>query len=281
MGTTWDWQVDLYRRPLQDDAGHPLWELVICAGDRALMIAACPQPALGSAWVMGQLQAAIALHGRPDRLLVFRPQTLRALDTIAPDLNLPLVPTRQTPQLYALLQQRAQVYPTLPHYSGEAYDPLALDRPPPVPLADDLWGDQWRFAAIAAADLDLALGDRPIPIRHWPSDHQPQSLKLASTTPVPGVIIYGGRQSMRLARWIDQAQPVALHYSPGAPDGLILDAGLVDRWILTTFEDPEVSAAGDLYRQRQADSRGLHFLLIQPDDSGMTTTALWMLRSPL
>ncbi len=47
---------------------------------------------------------------------------------------------------------------------------------------------------------------------------------------------------------------------------LILEASLADRWILATFADEKVSAAG------------LYFLLVQPDDSGMTYTGLWLLQ---
>jgi hypothetical protein len=73
--------------------------------------------------------------------------------------------------------------------------------------------------------------------------------------------------------------PVALNYVAGAPDGLILEAGLVDRWIIATFEDPEVRTAATEYEQRKQDSQGLHFFLVQPDDSGMTYTGFWLLRN--
>nr|WP_317106120.1 Tab2 family RNA-binding protein [Chroococcidiopsis sp. SAG 2025] len=33
-----------------------------------------------------------------------------------------------------------------------------------------------------------------------------------------------------------------------------------------------------IYAQRQQQSQGLHFLLVQPDDSGMTYTGFWLLR---
>ena len=119
--------------------------------------------------------------------------------------------------------------------------------------------------------------DRPIPILHMPEFLLPINLGLASTLPVPGVVIYGGRQSMRLARWLQQADPVALNYVAGAPDGLVLEAGLVDRWIVATFEDQEVAFSGKVYEQRKQQSRGLHFLLVQPDDSGITDSGFWLL----
>jgi len=84
---------------------------------------------------------------------------------------------------------------------------------------------------------------------------------------------------MRLARWLQQARPVGLNYISGAPDGLILEAGLVDRWIVATFEDPEVTTAAQAFEQRKKHCRGLHFLLVQPDDSGMTYSGFWLLRA--
>ncbi|MGB3692248.1 MAG: Tab2 family RNA-binding protein, partial [Spirulinaceae cyanobacterium] len=59
--------------------------------------------------------------------------------------------------------------------------------------------------------------------------------------------------------------------------GLILAGGLVDRWIVATFEDEEVARAAKAYEERKQASQGLHFLLIQPDDSGMTTSGFWLL----
>jgi hypothetical protein len=104
---------------------------------------------------------------------------------------------------------------------------------------------------------------------------------LASTVPIPGIIIYGGRNAFPLARWLEEVNPVSVDYIPvsvGESGGLILESGLVDRWILATFEDLEVAKAGEIFKERQSVSGGLHFLWIQPDDSGMTDTGFWLLR---
>ncbi|MFM6280234.1 MAG: Tab2 family RNA-binding protein, partial [Dolichospermum sp.] len=87
----------------------------------------------------------------------------------------------------------------------------------------------------------------PIPILQILEFLKAINLGLASTVPIPGVIIYGGRHSMSLARWLHKSNPVSLNYIHGTPDGLILEACLADRWILATFADNEVSAAGKLY----------------------------------
>ncbi|MDE5086380.1 MAG: Tab2/Atab2 family RNA-binding protein, partial [Trichodesmium sp. St16_bin2-tuft] len=50
-------------------------------------------------------------------------------------------------------------------------------------------------------------------------------------------------------------------------------------WVVATFSDQEVSGAGQVYEQRKQQSQGLHFLLVQPDDSGMTYSGFWLLES--
>jgi hypothetical protein len=275
------WEIDCYRRPLVDEKGNPLWELVVCASTGDLLLAAtCAQIAISPDWLVQQLKPLLAeTTPQPESFRLFRPQSLSLIEAAGQQLGIPVIQTRHTPALKRTLQAQAEIYPTLSTYTGQSYQPTDLDRPPPVPLSENLWGDRWRFATVTAADLMEAFADRPIPILEIPQERDPIRLGLASTTPIPGVVIDGGRQSMLLAQWLQQAQPVSLYYMAGDPDGLILEAGLVDRWILTTFNDPEVAIAGHQFEGRKQTSQGLHFLLIQPDDSGMTYTGFWLLQA--
>ena len=268
------WQMDFYRSSRQAEAGNVLWELLICHANRTFNYEAfCLQSVVNSNWIVEQLEVAIAQQkSKPDKIQVFRPQSLSIIETAAQKLGIIVEATRRTTALKEWLQARK--YPE----TGENYHPLALDKPPPVPLPSELLGEQWRFANLLASDIEEGLAELPIPIREMPEFLLPLNLGIASTTPVPGVIIYGGRQSMRLARWLEESQPFALNYIAGAPDGLILEAGLIDRWVVATFEDKEVAAAGKMYEQRKLQSKGLHFLLVQPDDSGMTYSGFWLLR---
>lgn len=274
------WQVDFYRRPLQDESGNPLWELVVCNETRTFEANAfCAQPHVTSLWITEQLQKFVANPEElPSQIQVFRPQAVSLLQTACQPLNITVQPTRRTPALKQLLQEKLDQYRAMPNYTGQPYEPVKLEKPPPIPLPENLWGEQWRFAAIAAQELPR-FQDRPIPILNLPESLLPLNLQLPSTLPIPGVIIDGGRQSMQLARWIQRSNPVSLNYIPGAPDGLILEAGLVERWILATFDDPDVIAAARTFQQRQHTAKGLHFLLVQPDDSGMTYSGFWLLQS--
>ncbi len=272
------WQADFYRRPLQNAVGQVLWELLICNSTRTFTyVALCPQSEANTSWLVSQIQLAAAQQ-LPDLIQVFRPQSLSLIESAGLRLGIAVEPNRHTFALKQWLQERSPLYSSMENYTGEPYNLLALDKPPPTPLPETLWGEQWRFATLPSGDVEEAFADRPIPILKMPEFLLPINLGLASTVPVPGVVIYGGRQSIRLARWLQEAQPVALNYVAGSPGGLVLEAGLVDRWIVATFEDKEVAAAALAYEQRKQLTQGLHFLLVQPDDSGMTYSGFWLLR---
>lgn len=273
------WEIDFYRRPLQDDAGNPLWEWVVCDATGAWQERAyCSQPDVNVNWVVQQLQQLIARYPSPQQICVFRPQTFNLLEPACKELDILLQPTRHTPRLKQYLQEVATGYAAMPEYTHQPYAPTSLDQPPPLPLDDHLLGQSWQFAALPAGELVDAFSGRMIPILELPDSFLPLKLGLSSTLPIPGVVIEAGRRSLRLAQWVQTAHPVALKYIPGAPDGLILEAGLVDRWIMATFDDRDVASAAKNFEARKQASQGLHFLLIQPDNSGMTYTGVWLLK---
>ncbi|MBE9168316.1 Tab2/Atab2 family RNA-binding protein [Pleurocapsales cyanobacterium LEGE 06147] len=270
------WQLDFHKLPLIDKQPN-IWELLICE-DRGSIIyeARCPQSQANSDWLVTQLRQAIG-ENRPDIIQIFRPQILGLLTIAAKKLGIEVEATRRTHALKKELKKRASNYTsTTPNYN-----PVALEKPPPQALPENLWGEQWNFASIGAGDLVEMFGDRPIPVKDMPESLLPLNLGIASTTFIPGVVIYGGRNSLQLVRWLEKEKPVFLNYIPtevGQSGGLILETGLVARWIVATFEDREVAQAAQNYEQRKQASQGLHFLLVQPDNSGMTHTGFWLLK---
>ncbi|MFP4693381.1 MAG: Tab2 family RNA-binding protein [Halothece sp.] len=259
------WQVDFYRVPQNEDK---IWELVICdERDQSVKIQSCQQAEATVDWLVTNLKS-IANGDIPQKMRVFRPESLQLLQLAGDKLGITVEATRHTWWLKEVLRDRA----------GE--DRIKVESPPPQPLPENIWGEQWQFASLNAEEIEYRMPERPIPFSFIPEELKPFQLKLGSTTLVPGIIIYGGRQSWQLAQWFTEAKPMAINYVPtvvGESGGLLLEGGLRDRWVIITFEDAEVAKAGEKYEQRKQDSNGLHFLLIQPDDSGMTDTGFWLL----
>ncbi|NJM95963.1 MAG: DUF1092 family protein [Phormidesmis sp. RL_2_1] len=274
------WQLDCYRRPLQDPAGKPLWELLICDPQMSFTYSEfCPQADVSAPWIRQQLEIACdRAGGWPSYIDIFRPQTLSLVEVACRELPIALRPRRDLPTLKQWLRQRAIWYKNLHNYVDEAYAPIAIERPAPQPIADHLMGEQWQFAAISSEQL-LRLASEPIPLCSVPAALNPVELGLSSSLLIPGVIIDGGRQSMALSQWLQSSQPVMLQYIAGVPHGLLLEAGLYERWILATFTDTDMAAAARTFTERKQATKGLHFLLVRPDDSGVTYTGFWLLQS--
>lgn len=273
------WQADFYRRPLKDSTGKPLWELLLCNETRQIeFVAMCSQSQANSSWLVEQLQQA-TLTEKPDKIQVFRPQSLSLIEIAGQKLGITVEPNRQTATLKQWLIERSKQYSSFENYTAEPYEPVTLDKPPPLPLPEELWGDRWRFASLSAGNLQEAFAERPIPILQIPESFLPFNLGLASVVPIPGIIIDGGRKSMRLARWLEEIQPFSLNYIPGSPDGLILEVGLIDRWVVATFEDAEMANSAKNFEVKKQLAKGLHFLLVQPDDTGMTFSGFWLLKA--
>ncbi len=267
------WQIDISSRPYRNEQGEIQWELIICSSDGEWYhLASCTQKQVNAEWIAAQIQSANA--GKlPELIQVFRPQSWGLIQTAGFKLGIEVVPTRRTVALKKLLLHQAE------QYKLANYQPLAIESPPPQPIPDALIGDKWQFVTLTAGQLVADFYDRPMPIVSMPDYLLPPHWGLGAKVAIPGVIIYGGRQSMRLARWIAETEPVSLDYLGDDPGGLVLDAGLADRWVMLTFNDGEVSQAAKLYEARKKLVHGLHFLLVTPDDSGITDSGIWMLQS--
>lgn len=262
------WQADFYKHLSKENEYNTTWNLIVC-NEQGVMIhqASCQQSEVNSNWLIKELDSFVKEYS-PAVIQVFRPQCLSVFQLMGETLGVKIEGTRRTPQLKQILKEK---YP----------NSIKLEQLPPQPIPESLWGDKWRFVRFKAGGFFDYFSDRPIPIKDLPEELKPINLGVASDINVPGVVIYGGRQSMYLARWLAEQQPISLNYIPtdiNKSGGLILESGLVDRWVLLTFEDAEMAQSAQQYQQQKEESQGLHFLLIQPDDSGMTQTAIWLLK---
>ncbi len=268
------WQVDFYRHIQQQSSKNIVWDLLICESNKTFIYHnQCLQKNANSDWLVEKIKEAAAEKSSetlPDLIQVFRPECLSLLTVAGEKLGIKVEATRHTNILKKELEKR---------FSKANYNPIKLQQPPPSALPENIWGEKWHFVSIAADGIDVFF-HRPIPIKNIPQEFLPINLGIASTTSIPGIIIYGGRQSMELASWLEKVKPASLNYIPteiNKSGGLVLESGLIDRWIFLTFEDIEVAKSAQNYEKRKIESKGLHFLLIQPDDSGMTSTGFWLM----
>jgi RNA-binding protein Tab2/Atab2 len=149
--------------------------------------------------------------------------------------------------------------------------------PVPQPMPENLWGDRWQFVRLTAEDLEFRLLERSIPLREVSPLARPSEQAIVPNALIPGVVIEAGKQAMQLARWVAAQQPESLEAVNRELGALMLNTKR-DRWIMATYQDEAVKEAAENFEALKRENSGIHFLLIQPDDTGTTHSGLWILR---
>jgi hypothetical protein len=197
-----------------------------------------------------------------------RTMVQRAADALA----LELVPSRRCYALVEWLRQRqAEVYPLDPGYQrGPLAPPPAAIRPVPVPLPEVARGDRWAWATLPLAALAEC--------REWPIGFAglvelPTGLDPA--VPIPGIRLFSRQRALAIAGWLAGLEPVRLEV---VEDLLVLEAGLEDRWLLTSLPAPEATAARTAFAEARERAGGLQFIAIQPEEGQERLDGFWLLR---
>ncbi|BAC92228.1 Tab2 family RNA-binding protein [Gloeobacter violaceus] len=267
------WELDFYRCPLVGADGQVRWELLVCTAEGGLLRAQfCPADAANVVWLEAQLAELVASRGGP-------PLQMRAFRTAAFNLAGPAcrrlgIPLRHSRRAIAVQRRRAEreesLYPQMPDYR-----PLPPGVPQqkavPAPIPDARLPDRWGFSALPGAELGQ--------LRQLPIAYLEVPLLAGIDAPVPGVFLFS-RRDRDLASWLAAREPVSLQYTRAEIDGLILEAGLDERWILATFDDPGMRERGRQFAERLAGSRGLHFLAVQPAEGSPQIAGFWLLQTP-
>ncbi|MCS6812827.1 MAG: Tab2/Atab2 family RNA-binding protein [Cyanobacteria bacterium] len=282
------WELDFYSRPLLDDAGKKVWELVVC--ERAQTVQAelsslfqytqfCPSTEVNSLWLQAAIKTAIAqAPAPPDRIRFFRRQMNNMITRACNDLGLEAKPSRRTYTLNLLLQQRLQtVYPTMAGFQPGQANPIAsvvsYQASPPLPLPDALRGDRWALVTLEAAAFD--------DMAAWTIDFRdvvPLSLlNLAPNTPVPGLLIFSSR-ALPLAGWLSGVELAFIKYAPGNPAQLVLETGADDRWTLATLSNTQVCQEAERFEAAKQAAQQVHFLAVQSDPNVEAFAGFWLLQ---
>lgn len=266
------WELDFYRCPLLDDTGLPLWELLVCTETgKRLLWERCLASDASANWL--QIRLATLVADRPPiGIQAFRPAAFNLAEPVARTLGVPL---RQSRRAIAIQHWRGereqQVYPREVGYRPQ---PLPPPQPGPVPqgIPDAYLPERWGFSALDAAQLDT--------VRHAPIPYLEVPALEGLGGILPGVFLFSGKGSA-LCRWLAEREPVSLRFTQAELDGVTLETNISERWILATFQDAGMRAAGKQFSERLAESKGLHFLAVQPEEDSPQMLGFWLLQTPL
>ena len=280
-GTTPDWELDYYSRPLLDPEGRRVWEVLICAagtpgGSPFRWSRRCASGSVNSVWLQQALQEALEAQrahdgGRPRRLRCWRSSMQTMVQRAAAPLDLEVIPSRRCYALVEWLQQRErEVYPAMEGYMAGPLAPAPAATPaPPRPLPEAVQGDGWCWAQLPAEALQEA--------GEWPMDFG-GLVELPPLEPgvrIPGVRLFSPRRAMALAGWLAGLEPVRLELRQRQ---LVLEAGLDDRWLVSDVAAEQVAEAQAAFADSRDRAGGLQFLAVQSDAASQHFAGFWLLR---
>jgi len=278
------WELDYYSRPIVDEQGKKIWELLVCEGATRIdcdpanlyrFAQFCPNREVNSAWLKEALSAAIAqAPNPPTKIRFFRQAMTNMITRACEELGLAVVLSRRTPVLDQWLTQRyATVYPQSPGYQPGTNPSVVFPVTPPQPLPDALMGEKWQFVSLAAADFST-MGEWAIAF----GEAFPLGLvDLAPDTAIPGLLIISTR-AVPLAAWMSGLELTAVTVSSSPPARLLLETGVNDRWILASLPKPALQQEAQQFEMAKQAAQGLHFLAIQANPQTEAFAGFWLLQ---
>jgi RNA-binding protein Tab2/Atab2 len=282
---TENWEIDFYSRPILDDQGKKLWEVLICNGSRTFEFARfCAGAEANARWLQDTLSEAIAAwqdqfglapDAKPEKIRFFRRPMTAIITRACGALEIPAQQSRRAFALVQWFQERSQrVYPKHPGFQPLMPPPPAFEQMAAQQLPDALVGDGWSLVYLT---LDT-LAD----LNEWGVTFREgiplELLALPPKTIIPGLVIFS-RRAVPLAGWMSGLEVATIEVETTPVPRLLLETGLSDRWILAPLNKAELQAeAADFAKAKQA-AQNVHFLAIQSGPKDESFAGFWLLQT--
>jgi hypothetical protein len=284
------WELDFYSRPILDEEGKKVWEVLICESpneiDRSIdtifkYTQYCSSKTVNSIWLRQAIEQAISESATtPQKIRFFRRQMNNMIAKACEDVGIAAIPSRRTYALEQWLAERMEkVYPQEAGYDAKTANSASVQYPllDAIPLPDAVRGDRgdkWMFASLEAE----AFGE----MREWDiAFSEAFTLSLANLQPdtkISGLIIYSPRATP-LAAWMSGLEMGYLHLETNDRPQLVLETGLSDSWILINLVDRDMVDEAKNFETAKQQANGVHFLAVQSAPDSESFAGFWLLKS--
>lgn len=281
------WELDFYSRPIIDENGKKVWELLLCESQTSITSPTedafkfaeyCANNEVNSIWIADALKRAMEKSGKtPDRIRFFRQSMNNMITKACDDVNLVAQPSRRTFELSRWLNERMEkVYPEHPGYKAGSNASVVFPSTPPQRLPDALEGQKWQIVSLPAEAFD--------DFNEWPIDFgEAFPVKSASIKPdtmIPGLIIYSPRATA-IAAWMSGLELAAVSLDEERKPNLILETGVLDRWILAPLPNKDLVSEIKQFEAAKIAANNIHFIAIQKNPEVEEFAGFWLLRDAL
>ncbi len=283
------WELDFYSRPVLDEDGKKLWEVLICESPNDIERSPeslfkyaqyCSSKSVNSLWLREAIEKAIAIADKsPKKIRFFRRQMNNMIVKACEDAGIVPLPSRRTYALNQWIEERiANVYPQEEGYDLKTAQTASVNYPPlnPIPLPDAVKGDRgdkWTFVSLPGSAFDE--------MKEWDIAFEESfSLSLVNTTPdtiIPGLIIYSPRATP-LAAWMSGLEMGYLQLEESLRPQLRLETGLSDSWTLVNLTNKQMVKEAQNFETAKQKANGIHFLAVQANPDSESFAGFWLLK---
>lgn len=300
------WELDYYSRPILDEEGKKLWEVLICESPTNLKRSPdtlfryaeyCSSKTVNSIWLREAIERAIAKAStpppervggqqfevssnlRPQKVRFFRRQMNNMIVKACEDADIVPLPSRRTYALQSWIEERMErVYPNQEGYDRQAANSISVQYPASnaVPLPDAVRGDRgdkWMFVSLEVAAFDE--------MDEWEIAFEESfSLSIADVSPdtkIPGLIIFSPRATP-LSAWMSGLEMGFLRLETDIRPQLKLETGLSDSWILLNLTNRPTVEEGKQFEAAKQQANGVHFLAVQSSPDSESFAGFWLMK---
>ena len=283
------WELDFYSRPVLDEDGKKLWEVLICESPNSIKRSPdtlfkysqyCSSKSVNSLWLREAIERAIAkAENPPKKIRFFRRQMNNMVVKACEDAGINPVPSRRTYALNKWLSERmVDFYPQEPGFDQKTANIASVQYPPlnAIPLPDAVKGDRgdkWTFVSLSAADFD-EMEDWEIAFE---DSFALSLLDIQPDTIIPGLIIYSPRATP-LAAWMSGLEMGFLQFEKLPLPQLRLETGLSDSWTLINLTNKETVKQTEDFEAAKRKANGVHFLAVQTTEDSEAFAGFWLLK---
>ncbi len=277
------WEIDFYSRPILDEDGKKIWEVLVCESpvdiqakpDELFRYAEyCSNTEVNSVKLKEVLENAIAqAPNPPDKIRFFRQAMNNMITKACDELGVSATMSRRTYALNQWMQQRLeQDYPKQPGFQPGANPTVSFGTTSARPLPDALQGQKWALVTLPALAFDdLSAWDVGF------GESFPLSLiRLAADAVIPGLVIFSDRATP-LAAWMSGLELGYFKFD-SEPPRLLLETGVSDRWILADLVNASLQTEAINFETAKRQAKGVHFLAVQSSPDIETFAGFWLLQ---
>ncbi|XP_042439524.1 protein TAB2 homolog, chloroplastic-like [Zingiber officinale] len=280
-GSITEWELDFCSRPILDDRGKKLWELVVCDSTLSLQFTRFfPNNVINSVTLKDAIASISDKLGvpLPERIRFFRSQMQTIITRACNELGIKPIPSKRCLSLILWLEERYEtVYTRHPGFQQGSKPLLTLDNPFPMELPDNLFGEKWAFVQLPFSAVVEEMSSFETRYAFGGSlDFELLGFEIDDNTLVPGLAVASSR-AKPLAAWMNGLEICSVEADISRAC-LILSVGVSTRYTYATYpKNASTTKEAEAWEAAKKACGGLHFLAIQEELDSEDCVGFWLL----